>query len=124
MRIFDTKVQEIKYKVLCEVSKQTWEGQDSFAVFNDIANVIVSKDEPTMRCCIYKERAIVADRIRIALGGKKENPNIVEVIDIACDECPEAGHVVTDMCRGCIAHRCQDACKLGAISFDEHQKKG
>ncbi|WP_312353587.1 monomeric [FeFe] hydrogenase [Aminipila sp.] len=123
MRIFDTKVQEIKYKVLCEVSKQTWEGQDSFAVFNDIARVIVGKDEPTMRCCIYKERAIVAERIRIALGGKKENPNIVEVIDIACDECPEAGHVVTDLCRGCIAHRCQDTCKLGAISFDHHKAK-
>ncbi|MFV0517833.1 MAG: 4Fe-4S dicluster domain-containing protein [Aminipila sp.] len=122
MRMFDTKVQEIKYKVLCEVSKQTWEGQDSFAVFNDIAKVIVNKDEPVMRCCIYKERAIVAERIRIALGGKKSNPNIIEVIEIACDECPEAGHVVTDLCRGCIAHRCQDACKLGAIKFDEHQK--
>ncbi len=122
MRIFDTKVQEIKYKVLCEVSKQTWEGQDSFAVFNDIASVIVGKDEPTIGCCIYKERAIVAERIRIALGGKKEDPNIVEVIDIACDECPEAGHVVTDLCRGCLAHRCKDACKLGAITHDHKQK--
>lgn len=122
MRIFDTKVQEIKYKVLCEVSKQTWEGQDSFAVFNDIASVIVGKDEPTIGCCIYKERAIVAERIRIALGGKRENPNIVEVIDIACDECPEAGHVVTDLCRGCLAHRCKDACKLGAITHDHNQK--
>lgn len=122
MRMFDTKVQEIKYKVLCEVSKQTWEGQDSFAAFNDIARVIVGEEEPTMRCCIYKERAIVAERIRIALGGKKTNPNIVEVIDIACDECPEAGHVVTDLCRGCIAHRCRDACKLGAITFSGNQK--
>nr|WP_315022992.1 monomeric [FeFe] hydrogenase [uncultured Aminipila sp.] len=122
MRIFDTKVQEIKYKVLCEVSKQTWEGHDSFAVFNDIASVIVGKDEPTIGCCIYKERAIVAERIRIALGGKREDSNIVEVIDIACDECPEAGHVVTDLCRGCLAHRCKDACKLGAITHDHKQK--
>lgn len=122
MRIFDTKVQEIKYKVLCEVSKQTWEGQDSFAVFNDIASVIVGKDEPTIGCCIYKERAIVAERIRIALGGKREDSNIVEVIDIACDECPEAGYVVTDLCRGCLAHRCKDACKLGAITHDHKQK--
>ncbi|MBN7773455.1 4Fe-4S dicluster domain-containing protein [Clostridium aminobutyricum] len=120
MRIFDTKVQEIKYKVLSEVARKTWEGKDSFAEFDDIAKLIVA-DEPTMRCCIYKERAIVAERIRIALGGKKDNPNIIEVIEIACDECPVAGHVVTDLCRGCIAHRCQDVCKLGAISFDEHQ---
>lgn len=121
MRIFDTKVQEIKYKVLCQVSKQTWEGNDSFAAFNDIAKVVVTKEDTT-RCCIYKERAIVAERIKIALGGNKADPNVVEVIDIACDECPEAGHVVTDLCRGCLAHRCKDACKLGAIQFDEHNK--
>ncbi len=121
MRIFDTKVQEIKYKVLCEVSKQTWAGNDSFAAFNDIAKVVVTKEDTT-RCCIYKERAIVAERIKIALGGNPENPNIVEVIDIACDECPEAGYVVTDLCRGCLAHRCKDACRLGAIQFDAHGK--
>ena len=121
MRIFDTKVQEIKYKVLCEVSRQTWAGNDSFAAFNDIAKVVVSKGDTT-RCCIYKERAIVAERIRIALGGNPDNPNIVEVIDIACDECPEAGYVVTDLCRGCLAHRCKDACRLGAISFDSRGK--
>ena len=121
MRIFDTKVQEIKYKVLCQVSKQTWEGNDSFAAFNDIAKVVVTKEDTT-RCCIYKERAIVAERIKIALGGNQDNPNVVEVIDIACDECPEAGHVVTDLCRGCLAHRCKDACRLNAIHFDEQNK--
>ncbi|MDD7601885.1 MAG: monomeric [FeFe] hydrogenase [Firmicutes bacterium] len=121
MRIFDTKVQEIKYKVLCQVSKQTWKGNDSFAAFNDIAKVVVTKEDIT-RCCIYKERAIVAERIKIALGGNAEDPNVVEVIDIACDECPEAGYVVTDLCRGCLAHRCKDACRLGAIQFDEHNK--
>ena len=121
MRIFDTNVQELKYKVLMEVAYQTWLGNDSFAVFNEIANEIVKKGEPSTRCCIYKDRAVVAERIRIALGGNKNNPNVIQVIDIACDECPEAGHTVTDLCRGCIAHRCADACKLGAITFDEDQ---
>ncbi|MCB6992852.1 monomeric [FeFe] hydrogenase [bacterium 210820-DFI.6.37] len=121
MRIFDTNVQELKYKVLMEVAYQTWLGNDSFAVFNEIANEIVKKGEPPMSCCIYKDRAIVAERIRIALGGNKDNPNVIQVIDIACDECPEAGHTVTDLCRGCIAHRCGDACKLGAITFDDEQ---
>lgn len=121
MRIFDTNVQELKYKVLMEVAYQTWLGNDSFAVFNEIANEIVKKGEPPMSCCIYKDRAIVAERIRIALGGNKDNPNVIQVIDIACDECPEAGHTVTDLCRGCIAHRCADACKLNAITFDEEQ---
>ena len=119
MRIFDTNVQQLKYTVLMEVAYQTWLGNDSFAVFNEIANEIVKKDKPPMSCCIYKDRAIVAERIRLALGGNKNNPNVIQVIDIACDECPEAGHTVTDLCRGCIAHRCADVCRLGAIHFDE-----
>ena len=105
-----------------ELAWQTWRGNDAFMVFNEIADEIVKKGEPPMSCCIYKDRAIVAERIRIALGGNKNNPNIVQVIDIACDECPVAGHVVTDLCRGCVAHRCSDACKLGAITFDEAQR--
>ncbi len=122
MRIFDTKVQELKYTVLMELAWQTWRGNDAFSVFNEIANEIVKKDEPPRSCCIYKDRAIVAERIRIALGGNKNNPNVIQVIDISCDECPEAGHVVTDLCRGCVAHRCADACKPGAIKFDDEQR--
>ena len=49
-------------------------------------------------------------------------PNVIEVLDIACDDCPVSGHVVTEACRGCIAHRCEDACRRGAITFDAHQK--
>ncbi len=58
-----------------------------------------------MSCCIYKDRAIVAERIRIALGGNQNDPNIIQVIDIACDGMSVAGHVVTDLCRGCVAHK-------------------
>ncbi|MBK5254057.1 MAG: 4Fe-4S dicluster domain-containing protein [Peptostreptococcaceae bacterium] len=121
-KIFDNRVQERKYKVLKEVAKSSWEGVEAFSVFNEIANTIVKKGESSESCCIYKDRAIMADRIRLALGGNKKNPNIVQVIDIACDECPEAGYVVTDMCRGCIAHSCGDACKLNAIEIDNHNK--
>lgn len=75
-----------------------------------------------MRCCIYKERAIVSERIKLAMGGDKNNPNVIEVIDIACDECPVGGYEVTDACRGCIAHRCEEVCRRGAITFDRQQK--
>ena len=64
-----------------------------------------------MRCCVYKERAIVDERIHMAMGGDRENPNVIEVIDIACDECPMGGYEVTDACRGCLAHRCEDVCR-------------
>ena len=117
MRKFDTKVQYLKYKVLREVSGQAWNDTLLDNVL-DIPKLIVPGKIPTMRCCVYKERAILAERVKMAMGGNKDNSNIIEVIDIACDECPAAGYEVTDSCRGCLAHRCEDVCKKGAISFD------
>ena len=121
MRKFDTKVQHLKYKVLREVARYAWSDQ-LLEKITDIPQVIVPGKEATMRCCIYKERAIVSERIKLAMGGDKTNPNVIEVIDIACDECPVSGYDVTESCRGCIAHRCEDVCKRGAITYDEHQK--
>ena len=119
MRKFDTKVQHLKYKVLREVARQAWNDTLLQNVL-DIPKTIVPGKTSTMRCCVYKERAILGERVRIAMGGDKENPNVIEVIDIACDECPAAGYEVTDSCRGCLAHRCEDVCKRGAISFDHN----
>ena len=119
MRKFDTKVQHLKYKVLREVARHAW---NDTLIENlwDIPKTICPGKEPTMRCCVYKERAILAQRVKMAMGGEKSNPNIIEVIDIACDECPAAGYEVTDSCRGCLAHRCEDVCRKGAISFDHN----
>jgi [FeFe] hydrogenase (group B1/B3) len=119
MRKFDTKVQHLKYKVLREVARLAWDGT-LFEGMMDIPKKIVPGNEPTMRCCVYKERAILGERVKLAIGGDKENPNIIEVIDIACDECPVGGYEVTNACRGCLAHRCEDVCKRGAISFDKN----
>ncbi len=119
MRKFDTKVQHLKYKVLREVAKEAW-NDTLLENILEIPKTIVPGKTSTMRCCVYKERAILSERVRIAMGGDKENPNVIEVIDIACDECPAAGYEVTDSCRGCLAHRCEDVCKRGAISFDHN----
>lgn len=119
MRKFDTKVQHLKYKVLREVAREAW-GDALLENVLDIPKMIVPGKVPTMRCCVYKERAILGERVKLAMGGDKDNPNVIQVIDIACDECPAAGYDVTDSCRGCLAHRCEDVCKRGAISFDHN----
>ena len=119
MRKFDTKVQYLKYKVLREVAREAWK-DTIIENLLDIPKKIVPGKTPTMRCCVYKERAIVADRVRLAMGGNKDNPNVIEVIETACDECPMGGYEVTNACRGCLAHRCEDVCKKGAISFDHN----
>lgn len=119
MRKFDTKVQYLKYKVLRQVAHEAW-NDTLLQNLIDIPQKIVPGKTSTMRCCVYKERAILGERVKLAMGGDKENPNVIEVIDIACDECPAAGYEVTDSCRGCLAHRCEDVCKRGAISFDHN----
>ena len=119
MRKFDTKVQHLKYKVLREVAKLAW--NDTLLDNRlDIPTTIVPGNTPTMRCCVYKERAILTERMKIAMGGDSDNPNVIEVIEIACDECPMGGYEVTNACRGCLAHRCEDVCRFGALSFDEN----
>jgi len=119
MRKFDTKVQHLKYKVLKEVARLAW-NDTLLENLMDIPQMIIPGKTPTMRCCVYKERAIVAERVKLAMGGNKDNPNVIEVIEIACDECPMGGYEVTNACRGCLAHRCEDACKFGAIYFDQN----
>jgi len=121
MRKFDTQVQQIKNKVLQEVARQAW-NDTLLENIIDIPNKIVPGKVSTVRCCVYKERAIVAERVKIAMGGDKHNPNMIEVIEIACDECPAAGYEVTNSCRGCLAHRCEAVCKRGAISFDQNHE--
>ncbi len=120
MRKFDTKVQHLKYKVLREVARHAWAG-DLTEHLLDLPQQIIPGKEPTMRCCVYKERAILAERIKIAMGSSRTGGNIIEVIDIACDECPAGGYDVTELCRGCLAHRCEDVCPKKAITFDTYQ---
>ena len=119
MRKFDTKVQYLKYKVLREVAKQAWNDTLLQNVL-DIPKIIAPGKTSSTRCCVYKERAILAERVKMAMGGYPDKENNIQVIDIACDECPAAGYVVTESCRGCLAHRCEDVCKKGALTFDQN----
>ncbi len=121
MRIFDTDVQKLKYEILREVARHAYEDR-LIDCYTDIPVAMAPGPKATMRCCIYKERAIAVERVKLAMGGNKDNPNTIEVIGIACDECPVSTYQVTDVCRGCLAHHCAAACPRGAISFDENQK--
>lgn len=103
LMMFDTSVQELKYKVLREVARLAFDGRLEEGML-DISNIIVPGPQPTMRCCIYKERAIVNERVKFAMNQGKSS-NVIEVLPIACDECPVDGIQVTQACRGCIAHR-------------------
>ena len=121
MKRFDTKVQDLKYKVLTKVARNAWEGNIIDGALAIPGEILPGKT-PTMRCCVYKERAILSERVKHAMAEKGKRDNVIEVIDIACDDCPAGGFTVTDACRGCIAHGCAEACPFDAISFDSNQR--
>ena len=121
MRKFDTKVQHLKYKVLREVARHAWGGTVIDGALAIPTEILPGKT-PTMRCCVYKERAILSERVKHAMNERDKRENVIEVIDIACDDCPAGGYTVTDACRGCIAHGCAEACPRDAISFDANQR--
>lgn len=122
MRLFDTNVQELKYKVLKEIVTLYSSGQLEDKIF-DIPSTIVPGPKATFRCCIYKERAIIGERVKFALGKGKHPDNAVEVLEIACDECPVQRFSVSNSCRGCVAHRCESICPVGAISIHNQKAK-
>ena len=121
MRHYETSVQELKDKVLTAVARLAWNDKLQTNEILDIPEEIVPGPEAQMRCCIYKERAVVGSRIKMAMGGDRANPNLVEVLPIACDECPVTEISVGPSCRGCIAHRCMEACPKGAIRIENHR---
>lgn len=116
MRLFDTNVQYIKYRVLKEVIRRACEGGLEEA-YMEIPAIISPGPKATTRCCVYKERAIIQERVKMAMGGHAGNPNVIEVIDIACDECPIDGMYVTPACRGCLVHNCMEVCPRNAITI-------
>ncbi|MDR1952245.1 MAG: 4Fe-4S dicluster domain-containing protein [Elusimicrobiota bacterium] len=118
MKKFDSTVKLLKHKVLTEISRSYFKGT-LIDDLTDIPKKIMPGPRPTLRCCIFKERAILSERIKIAMGGNKNNPNVIEVIDIACDGCPVDGYNVTNICRGCLSHNCLESCPKKAISIGE-----
>ena len=57
------KVQELKYQVLKEVIRRAYEGDLTTAIY-EIPRVIVPGPKSDMRCCIYKERAVLEERVK------------------------------------------------------------
>ncbi len=120
MRHYETKVQELKNNILREVAALTWSGDLERGVL-DIPEKIIPGPEPHTRCCIYKERAIVNERVKLAMGGWRLPEATVAVLPIACDECPVTEMTVGSACRGCLATRCVQSCPRDAIQIVNHK---
>ena len=123
MPMFSNDSRQFKFDVLREISKEAFADELDEQKIQAKARELVSLGSPRVRCCVYKEREVLRQRVRLALGEmadetKEYNPRqIVQVIDAACDGCTIRKIRVTDNCRKCMAKACMAACHFGAISM-------
>ena len=117
----DATILHIKHQVLYEVAKMTWEGKLE-EERDELPYKMIPGPQAQFRCCIYKEREIIKQRVRLAEGQcpvGKDSVNVVQVINAACEECPIASYTVTDNCRKCMGKACQNSCNFGAITMGD-----
>lgn len=137
MLAFKSEVAKIKHEVLQEVARLTLAGELAAQV-DRLPRALTDSGITRYRCCVYKERAVLSERIKMALGfsPREVDPEerlgeivtnrlpeyrpaapVLDIIDTACDRCPIDRYMVTDACRGCVAHFCVNACPKKAISI-------
>lgn len=108
-----------KHKIMEEVCRLAWNDELDEEHKEKLVYKLAPGPKPEYRCCVYKEREIVRQRIRLACGlsttYNEDSKNIVQVIDPACDECPIHAFSVTDNCRFCMGKACLNSCKFDAI---------
>ncbi len=117
----DENIIRVKHEVLYQVAKLAFSGELE-EKRDEIPYMIIPGPNPQFRCCIYKEREIIRQRVRLAEGkapGPVDNGNIIQVISSACEDCPISSYTVTENCQNCAGKACINACKFGAISAGE-----
>ncbi len=131
-----TAVVQLRRMVLEHLSRYAWNDQLPEHVYDILQEV--REDTPRYRCCVYKERAVLKNRINMALGQtcdlniieaakltlnepeRKDLP-VIDVLPVACDQCPIETYFVSDACRHCITHKCMDNCPKKAISLYQNR---
>jgi len=136
-----TSINDIRQKVFAEVARLSYEYTegDDLSNMEKIPYKIIPGEEVVYRDSVFVERAIVRERMRLAMGlplrnademapvseGAEEavqpekyyQPPLINIIKFACHKCHEKLIRVTDMCQGCLAHPCMEVCPKDAISF-------
>lgn len=124
--------------VFAEIARIAYEDIDLSMLEKSVYEILPG-EIGNYRDSIFKERAIIGQRLRMALGlnpirasemrslteGIEEidvdqmcyETPLVEVISFACEACPTDAFVVTDQCRKCYAHPCINVCPVGAVSM-------
>lgn len=138
MRGIETPITKLRREVFTEIARIAYESNNVNDDIEALPYKIVPHEVPQYRESIYRERAIAAERARLAMGlslrpqdkpvhitsgmdesnisDKYYEPPLMQVIPSACEKCEHNVYEVTNQCRGCVAHPCMEVCPKGAIS--------
>jgi [FeFe] hydrogenase (group B1/B3) len=141
MRGVQTQKSLLRRKVFTEIARMAYNGDDPKTTLDELPYKIIPGEMATYRESIFLERAIVGERLRVAMGmglrkmtehsliskgvdesmiGEKYyEPPLIDIIKFACHKCPDKRVFVTDGCQGCLEHPCQEVCPKGAVSMRE-----
>ena len=121
----DQSLLRLKHRIMERTAALAYENNLNDETKEALVYEIIPGPLATYRCCIYKEREIVRERIRLACAlptsNHPESENIVQVISAACEECPLSAYTVTDNCRLCMGKACLNSCRFGAITIGQNR---
>jgi len=128
----------IRRQVFAKIAKMAYDDIDLRGLEKSSYEILPG-EVAIYRDSIFRERAIVDERLRLTLGlgirkpteyhrvtdGISEadvdetqfNEPLVNVITFACEACPTKSFYVTDNCRKCLAHPCTNVCPTNAVSI-------
>ena len=116
---YDNDAKQMKFEVLLRVAQLAYAG-DLEEKSDSIPYDIIPGRVARFRCCVYREREILRERVILARGKHlPTNPDgsgTVTVLPAACEGCPINRFTVTANCQRCMAKKCVAACPFGAIT--------
>lgn len=127
MSLFENEARQYKFDVLREVAKRSFKQDLDLEVCDELADLFISGKRGNERCCIYKEKQIIRERTKLALGlnamsdSNYSKNQFVQVMEAACDGCSIQKIRITDNCRKCVTKSCLHSCRFDAITIGEHR---
>ena len=141
MRGVETRIQEIRHWIFREVARMAYHTEWPIDKrIEELPYKIIPGEVGNFRNDVFLERAIVGERLRLAMGlpcrGAGEHaplsdnieaadkpetyytPPLINVIKFACNACTEKRVFVTDGCQGCLAHPCEEVCPKDAVKLN------
>ncbi|MGP1567249.1 MAG: 4Fe-4S dicluster domain-containing protein [Peptoanaerobacter stomatis] len=143
MRTEFTPLIQLRRMVFVEIAKMGYDDSKNLSInLEQAVYNILPGEVAKYRESIFKERAIVGERLRMGLGLKMRaqdeysrlsdgceeviiderivQDSLIEVMPFACEACPTKTYRVTNNCRKCLAHPCIQVCPVNAISMGKY----